>query len=83
MSQKSIEETIVKMAIEGATNGEIAKTVGLEVKIVAAITGHYRNLIMAKRYERSGRFFVYADNRAFAAFLTQLCCEPLKYFTEF
>ena len=55
MSQKSMEETIVKMAIEGATNGEIARAIGLEVKIVAAITGHYRNLIMAKRYERSGR----------------------------
>lgn len=50
-----IEKIIIKMAIEGATNGEIAEAVGLAPKTIAAITDHHHNLIMAKRYERQGR----------------------------
>lgn len=56
MSQKkTVDEAIIEMAIQGKTNGEIAKAVKLEAKFVAAVTGYYRNLNMAKRYEKSGR----------------------------
>lgn len=48
------EQTIIRMAIAGATNGEIARAVGLTAKTVAAITDANRNLIRVKQYEARG-----------------------------
>lgn len=46
---------VVRMAIGGMRNGEIAKALRADVRWVAEITETHSNLIAARRYEREGR----------------------------